>query len=126
LSVSNFIEAYEPSFLKEKPDPDDPVAQLRKFGESACAFADGNEFTKKNPRMYGGSIFPTQSTIYNTYGIPGFSKRDLKVGQFLQLVGCISYRDQFWEITHHTHYCAAAPVGVLGIVNNCEANTNAD
>ena len=126
LSVRNFIEAYEPSFFsKEKFDPNDPFAQLRKFGESACAFADGNEFTKKNPRMYGGSVFPTQATIYNT-GIPGFSKRDLKVGQFLQLVGCISYRDQFGEMTHHTHYCVIAPIAVLGTVNNCEANTDAD
>jgi len=126
LSVRNFIEAYDPTFLNETFDPSDPFAPLRKFGEGACALADGNEFTKKNPRMYGGSIFPTQTTTYTSYGIPGFAKRELAAGDFMQLVGCISYRDQFRETTHHTHYCVLAPIGTLGTVNNCESNTDAD
>ena len=127
LSVSNFIEAYDPTyFAKEKFDPSDPFVQLRKFGESVCTLADGNEFTKRNPRMYGGSVFPTQATTYTTQGIAGFSKRNIEVGQFMQLMGCISYRDQFDEMTHHTHYCVIAPVGVIATVNNCESNTDAD
>jgi hypothetical protein len=127
LSVNEAIEAYDPTyFTKEKFDPTDPFAQLRKFGDSVCTLADGNEFTKKNPQMYGGSVFPTQATTYTTQGIPGFSKRNIEVGKFMQLLGCISYRDQFDEMTHHTHYCVIAPVGAIATVNNCESNTDAN
>jgi hypothetical protein len=126
LSVSDFIEIYDPDFSKEPFAPRDPFAQLQKFGESTCALADGNEFTKNNPRMYGGSVFPMQVTTYTSHGIPGFTKSDFQVGQFIQLVGCISYRDQFGKMTHHTHYCLVAPVGTVGTINNCGQNTEAD
>lgn len=126
LSVHTFFEAYDPSvFKKEKLDPKEPFAELRKFGESTCALANGNEFTKKRPKMFGGSIFPTEGITY-TSGIPGFAKREFQVGQFIQLVGCIVYRDQFGERTHYTHYCFVAPVGKTGEVNNCESNSDAD
>lgn len=127
LSVKTFMEAYDPSFFtKEKFDPKEPFAQLRKVGESTCAVADGaNGFTKKSPKLFGGSIFPTEGVTYNS-GIPGFAKHEFQVGQFIQLVGCIVYRDQFGEMTHHTHYCFVAPVGKTGTVNNCESNSDAD
>lgn len=89
LSVHYMIEAYDPSlFAKEKFDPKNPYAQLRKFGESVCALASGNEYTKKTPKMFGGSIFPTQETTYDG-GLLGFATREFKNGEFIQLVGCV-------------------------------------
>jgi hypothetical protein len=128
LSVKNFIEAYDPSmFMKEQFDPKDPFAPLRKFGESTCAIManDRNEFSKKNPRVFGGAIFPTQTTVY-TGGIAGFAKERAKGAQWIQLVGCTVYRDQFGEKLHHTHYCFVAPIGKTGTVNECESNSDAD
>jgi cell division protein FtsL len=128
LSVKNFIEAYDPSmFTKQKFDPKDPFAPLRKFGDSTCAMLsnDRNEFSKKNPRAFGGAIFPTQTTVY-TGGISGFAKERAKGAQWIQLVGCTVYRDQFGEKLHHTHYCFIAPIGKTGAVNNCESNSDAD
>jgi hypothetical protein len=128
LSVKNFIEAYDPSmFTKELFDPKDPFAALRKFGESACAIManDRNEFSKKNPKVFGGAIFPTQTTVYSG-GISGFAKDRAKGAQWIQLVGCTVYRDQFGENLHHTHYCFVAPIGKTGTVNECESNSDAD
>ena len=127
LSVGTYVEAYDPAMFfpaqGSKANPGDPLAPLRKFGEYVCAMADG--LTKQSQKQSGGSIFPTQTTIYDM-GIPGFSKRDIQSGHFIQLVGCSSYRDQFGEMTHHTRYCFIAAVGKLGSVNNCESNSDAD
>ena len=126
LSVSTFIEAYDPSLPQgEKFDINNPFSRLQKFGESVCAIADGNEFTKRNPRVYGGAIFPTQVTVYDS-GILGFATHEFEIGQFIQLVGCVSYLDQFGEMTHHTHYCLIAPVKAMSTMNNCQSNNHAD
>jgi len=125
LSVNIFVEGYDTTYSKYAFDPKEPFAGLRKFGEYVCAMADGNEYTKKNPAMYGGSLFPSQITIYDA-GIAGFSKLNLQPGQFMQVIGCISYRDQFGEMVHHTHYCWIAPVGKIDPLHNCPSNNYAD
>jgi len=127
LSVNTFVEAYDPSmFPKEKFDPKEPFAQLRKFGESTCALANGNDFTKKSPKMFGGSMFPTQGVTY-TAGIAGFAKQKAQGSEWIQLVGCIVYRDQFGEKPHRTNYCFIAPIGsIVSPVHGCESNSDAN
>jgi hypothetical protein len=73
----------------------------------------------------GDYIFPNQPTVYHTEGAsdaPGFSE-----SRFVELIGCISYGDQFGgQKLHHTKFCFIGPATKAGELNKCMINETAN
>ena len=93
--------------------------------DNMCSHADGRNRFVAPETQRGMAVFPGQLTTYTTNGA-GAVERPVENGSYFQWIGCISYRDQFSEKTHHTRFCFIGKIGVAGPMNDCGINSEAD
>jgi hypothetical protein len=103
------------------------MERLREAADESCKEADMMAgFPKQD--ISGHYIFPGNAMPYEFKGTTG--SPDIKLGIPLDVVGCISYGDQF-KIRHHTRFCYYSQGSISSMVANerlvsCPINEEAD
>jgi hypothetical protein len=123
--------AMVPAYLKGQIMSD----VIKRADATMCALVENQSRPPKDERNFfdplGPYIFPANSIQEKLSSRSGPGQGQIGTELSFDIIGCISYVDQFNEVVHHTHFCFMSGTSIAEVKPNqplrpCPANEEAD